>query len=252
MLNPLTIKRLLSIKQNQLEMVRDRGFNIEEEKQILDCNHDNPNHLEYFIQTYQPTNSKIPFREGLSREYKNEELEVLAIYYSAPEADTSKLGVKPTSKIVDQANKIEKLRYLIIISDVDLSPKSAQLLAGIKTGKFSDKEGIITKTYHVQVFFDDQLTYNPTKHYLVPKHTALTPAEQKEYYARSHTRSNQMPILRYVDIASRLVEKDQKYKIDPIVAWYGWRPGQVIRIDRENFITDTLVEKIITYRQVSY
>lgn len=253
MISTQTAVRLLGVKQNQLKMVRDRGYNIEPEEPILDCDPENPDHIAYFIQTYQPKD-KTPFREGLSAEYQNELKDVLAVFYPSADPGTTKLGVNPIARITDRANKIQKLRGLIIISDTDLSTTSAKLLAGIKAGKVADKPGdmVQTKTYPVQFFFDDQLIYNPTEHYLVPKHIALTPEEQKDYYERSHTRPNQMAILRYVDIASRLVEKDQKYKIDPIVAWYGWRPGQVVKIERVNFITETLVERSVTFRRVSY
>lgn len=79
--------------------------------------------------------------------------------------------------------------------------------------------------FRFELFQLDDLQFNCTKHSLVPKHTLLTPEETK--YFKEQYGSN-IPVLLH---------------IDPIARFYGFLPGQIIRITRRNgFISYRIVK----------
>ena len=63
---------------------------------------------------------------------------------------------------------------------------------------------------------------NPTKHFLAQRHTALTPQEKRAFLATSKIDPQCLPMI---------------YVSDPVVRWYGWRVGQILRIDRANLVS---------------
>ena len=89
------------------------------------------------------------------------------------------------------------------------------------------------------------------RHELVPKHIPLSEEEALAFERTNKLKRRQLPLLRYGDLQSRAIEK-KKRVIDPIVSYYGFRPGQIVRIVRDNFIVETLVDRYITHRFVWY
>lgn len=241
MINTPTAANLLKVKKTQLEMIRDRGGNITEEEGLLAYDPSNETHVENFINRYKDIviKGKSPFRKALSRVYTLKDDSTIFVYYGYPEANASKLGVGPLKEILHEAQTLPTLKWLIIITEVDLSPDAYKAILEIKT-------------YFIQHFFDLNLMSNPTKHYLVPKHRALSDEEARDFLQRNHLKPNQLPLLKYVDPITRLTDKDRKRVTDPIVSYYGFQPGQIIEIHRFNFVTETLTERYITYRIVSY
>lgn len=67
-----------------------------------------------------------------------------------------------------------------------------------------------------------QLAVNPTKHFLAQRHTALTPEEKRTFLATSKIDPQCLPMI---------------YVSDPVARWYGFRVGQILRIDRANLVT---------------
>lgn len=72
----------------------------------------------------------------------------------------------------------------------------------------------------LQIFYKKELTYNPLKHTMVPKHEKLTDNEGKQimndYLIKNKT---QLPIISKTDIISR---------------WLGLKVGEIVRIIRYN------------------
>lgn len=242
MINSASAANLLKVKKTQIEMIRDRGGVISDnEKNLLTYESDIEEHVNGFINIYQGfvAAQKIPFRRALNYIYELPDGSRILVYYASPEAGTSKLGVGPLKEVLGEAKKIEKLRTLVIVTDVDLSPDAYKAILDIKT-------------YNIQHFFDANLKYNPTKHIFVPKHRALSDEDARDFLTRNSLKPGQLPILKYVDPITRMTDKDRKRQTDPIVSYYDFRPGQIIEIQRVNFITETLVIKQTVYRVVSY
>lgn len=72
----------------------------------------------------------------------------------------------------------------------------------------------------LQIFYVDELKYNPLSHRLVPKHEKLTETEEKEVMEKYKLKSkSQFPVIQ---------------KTDPIARWLGLRHGDIICITRIN------------------
>lgn len=84
---------------------------------------------------------------------------------------------------------------------------------------------------HMEVFEEDDLAVNITKHELVPKHTPLEPDELKAVLQAHALELNQLPRI----LAS-----------DPVATYFGLERGKVVRIERKSDSAGVYV----TYRQV--
>lgn len=76
--------------------------------------------------------------------------------------------------------------------------------------------------YDVEVYTYAQLAVNPTRHFLAQRHTPLTAQEKREFLATSKIDPQCLPML---------------YVSDPVARWYGFRVGQIVRVDRTNLVT---------------
>jgi DNA-directed RNA polymerase subunit H (RpoH/RPB5) len=77
-------------------------------------------------------------------------------------------------------------------------------------------------SYDVEVWTFAQLAVNPTKHFLSQRHTALSPQEKREFLATTKIDPQCLPMI---------------YVSDPVARWYGFRVGQILRIERNNLVT---------------
>ena len=84
---------------------------------------------------------------------------------------------------------------------------------------------------NIEVFSEDELVVNITKHELVPQHEPLSEEEAKEVLGAFKLEKNQLP---------RILVKD------PIARFYGMKRGQVVRITRKSETAGVY----ITLRQV--
>lgn len=80
------------------------------------------------------------------------------------------------------------------------------------------KQFIATDTnLTVQIFAEHELAFNITKHYLVPKHELLSPADRAAVIKTYRTNPKHFPLMS-VD--------------DPVARYFGATPGQMFRITR--------------------
>lgn len=240
---------LLKVLRTQIQMVQDRGYNLDpNDETILLFDPSNEIHVTTFLNVYREAvlQAKVPFRQILKKVYVKGEKgppyplpgSTLLVYYASPEAGHQTIGIGPVKTIIGEALKITSLGWLIIISETEFTSEAVKELAKIKT-------------YPIQHFLDISLMYNPVRHELVPKHIPLSEEEALALERNNKIKRRQLPLLRYGDLQSRAIEK-KKRVVDPIVSYYGFRPGQIVRIVRNNFIVDTLVDRYIAYRFVWY
>lgn len=210
------VEKLFTIKRNQLKMVRRRGYNIEkQEENILSVD------LQSFLDVYIPfaKKEKKSLRKVLSRPYTNDEGEKILVFY-ADVPRTKQLGVEEFKVMIETADK-HNAKNLILITPVNLSSavnKNIQELEG----------------YNIYVFLENEMTYDPTEHYFTPEHKALGVEEQREFLKRNNLSLEQLPIILTSDM---------------MVRYYGFRPGQIIEINRTN-LYDAIVQNSLSYRAV--
>lgn len=209
-------QKLFTIKQNQLKMVSRRGFDIERERNLLGIK------LKDFLDAYVPFAKKSgkTIRQILSQLYRNDKGEKLYVYFSENSVDKKQLGVE---YIGDAITKMDEYRAKngIIITHKPLSSDASKKIQSLVT-------------YNINIFLESEMTYDPISHFLTPEHKALSTEEQRDFMSRNNLSIDQFPVILTTDM---------------IVRYYGFRPGQVIQINRTNMF-DTLIQESVGYRAV--
>jgi DNA-directed RNA polymerase subunit H (RpoH/RPB5) len=222
MSNLTLASRLLKVKRHQIEMIRDRGYDVTEELGLLEVSERD------FYQHYgtHAEQNGVSLRSLMSRLYEKpgQEDKVLVFYVEPPSG--KQIGIDTIKDLISLLRHYQCNNGIIIGE----APPSTQALEELRK----------VPLLHVQIFNDNELMYNPTKHYLVPKHRALSEEEAKVFLEENKLYITRMPSL--------LVNTGKM--VDPIAKWYDFRPGQIIEITRENsaFETDVTIE--IAYRAV--
>lgn len=229
---------LRRVKRNQVRMIHDRGYVIPEDEQI-------------YLEESNAPSSEPADRNDYSRIYINPEGRLIyVVYLSTPKSEA--IGIDPVRKLFDQIDELgQPLQELVLITNQTLGATAIDFLNGIQRTRDG---GTVTFSLsippdQIQHFFDADLAYNPTQHYLVPKHEALTPEEQQQLLQNNKIDLKSLPILIYSDITTL---RRSRQRGDPIVKYYRFRPNQIIRITRRNFLTETLIDSFVTYRRVWY
>lgn len=129
-----------------------------------------------------------------------------------------KIGIKTVTHYGDKM-QAEDVHRAIIIVRIGLTP--------------SAKEGIrkLGPDYIMEAFTESELLINITEHELVPQHILLTPEEKEELFTRYKLKENQLMKIT---------------QADPVVRYYGYKRGQVIKIIRKS---DT-AGRYVTHRLV--
>lgn len=215
---------LFAIKRTQLEMVRDRGFDVSFEAPLLDYN------LNQFVLIYSrmAQEKKIEFRDALTWQYESvdpNDKRIIYVYYARRNRG-KQLSTDIVRTFIDyiyQTTLTEKpITDAILITEIPLSSS-----ANSEITKFTQ--------IRTQVFYDDDLKYNPTKHVLVPKHILLTQAEQNAFLQRNNLTLIQLPAIQNKDV---------------IVRYYNWPDGRIVKIIRDNLLSNSLVTTTISYRVI--
>lgn len=141
------------------------------------------------------------------------------IYVFFPDEVRNKLlGVKPIS---DKAERMEKdgVRRAIIILQTGLTPYAKSAVEKLSA---SDR-------CKMEVFLENELIVNITKHILVPKHEVLHDEAKRALLRRYKLKESQLPRIQ---------------KSDPIARYYGLAHGQVVKITRPS----ETAGRYVTYR----
>lgn len=226
-LTPDAIYQHFIVKRTQVEMLKDRGYLIPEDEEDLFLADDSKGKLSStiltdFVRHYTSQDDATFSRENMSTIYQDENGNKTYVYF-VPQTAKERQGVGVVQSFVEKlTNQGINLGILITIEDFTSDAKKA--IADITTPS-------------IQVFFDRQLFTNPTLHKTTPPHYRLTPDERLKFLSENKIQPGQMP----------------SFTLDePIVRYYNWKPGDIIRIERFNIATDKImVTRSIAYRIVS-
>jgi len=174
------------------EMLLDRGDNIDEfEEHEVDIDRD-----EFYSDNlieFHTSNTTIIF--ALTKTLRRNILK-----------DASDDIIKFAEKYNNKPNII-----LIFNNDTNSTPVVQQLN---KYDKILQKQGGSLQYFHIK-----NLLFNPTKHFLVPKHIKLSPEEATEVMDKYLVKKNQMPYILHTDV---------------IAKWLGLKHGDIVKIERLN------------------
>lgn len=218
------MQRLFDIKKTQLQMVRDRGYEItRDEESILTMDLDG---FLTYIQALATATPRASARSLLSRSYMAQRPDgttrTMLVYYGGKTSPQQKqVSAEVVREFIHLVQRYA-INEAIIIVDAPLSSTGDNELSALTLTRW-------------QVFFDSELTYNPTRHVDTPRHELLSPEE-----AQAKLRE-----LR-VDLSKLLIIKVS----DPIVRYYGWTAGGLVRVYRDDSAVSILAPKSINYRVI--
>jgi DNA-directed RNA polymerase subunit H (RpoH/RPB5) len=206
------------IIKTQVEMVRDRGYNISEaDLSILQM--DSARFVREYNAILQNTNLYTHFSKFYYSDSKNQ----LYIAYENPlEVDNKEIDV----------NRIRNLFSFLLSQNYksDIIYITGQNLNSAASKEFYKYP--LSKNH----FTYDMLKYNITHHYSNSKFQILTRSEVFEFlYSNKINDIKKIPYM--VDT-------------DPVSLYYGLIPGNVVRITRHTQFYDSMLEESISYRLV--
>lgn len=183
-------------------MLRDRNYVVEEETLVM---------------------TKDGFREKFGDDPRKDDVTMLSALKDDPTdtifvffPDEQKVGVK-TIKTFAERMRNEGVFRAIMVTQANLTPFAKQCLTEM------------APKYSIEVFQEQELLINITKHVLVPQHQVLTPAEKRTLLERYKVKDTQLPRIQFND---------------PVARYYGMQKGQVVRIVRPS----ETAGRYVTYR----
>lgn len=219
------IQLAYKVKKNQVKMLFDRGFKIEG----IDGYFLNDQFtFQYFLQSPWLTNqpNSLEFYERLGSCYShssNANNKIQIIFIDEKDKKNISQGcLQTTIKNFENLRFKNNIKSLILVCRHLITPA---VISTIEKQQSDDR--------HIEIIYFNQLSYKASDHCLVPKHVLATKEE-----------------LNYFKNKEDLPSLPKIFMDDPIVVWYGWKPGDLIKIFRHELIPNVPVKETIEYRLV--
>ncbi|CAD7945246.1 unnamed protein product [Amoebophrya sp. A25] len=208
--NPaLAITKLWRIRKTTSEMLEDRGYMVS-----LDFKNETRAQFEEAYTKAQ--------QEGMGRErfvilccHKNDPEQKILVYF--PD-ENKKVGVKPIRVLAEKMHD-NKIDHAILVVRQSLTPFAKSAI------------GETLSKMRIEVFHENELVVNITKHDLVPTHQPLTDAEKKYLLQRYQLKPSQLPRIQMND---------------PIARYFGLQREAVVKVIRPS----ETAGRYVTYRLV--
>lgn len=221
-----TLEKLFLIKKTQIELVRDRGFDVGDEANILQWKlSDFVHYLATAIENNQDPRAFLTSIYEWNYDNENTEKDKhprrFLAYYAIKMENMKQISVD----VVRDFNLILRKNNItdsIFIADTPISTKAE-----------SDLKQLVDINW--QLFNDNELTHNPTKHVKVPKHVLLPPDVAEAKLKEMRIDITKAPMINVND---------------PIVKYYGWKIGGLVKIYRNDSSISTLAPLSINYRVI--
>lgn len=204
------VSRLFRVRRTVLEMLADRGYAVLSSAEDLNLSR------EAFENHFRTNNFN---RESLTLLRQRQGNASEQIYVFFPDEQRGKnLGIKPIS---ERAERMERdgVRQAIMVLQTGLTPYAKNAI-----DKLSASENC-----KIEIFLENELLVNITKHVLVPRHDVMTEEEKVDLLKRYKVKESQLPRIQ---------------KSDPIARYYGLSHGTVVKITRPS----ETAGRYVTYR----
>jgi len=236
--------RIFKIKRNQIAMMKDRNYiNTKEmnlsytDEWFLSLNFEA---FVGFIENFMSQNNGDSFFNILDAIYepkpdRNGRIEkpdrLWITYLPLPKTATPQkigsVGVDPIKNIAKNNMESWKATTVMMISMQPLGVHARK--------KFAELEESISRW---EFYMYDELTYNITEHFLVPKHRIITDEEKRILGRELDEKGDSFALFPGIAIQ------------DPMMRWLGGKINDIVMIERENIGGDELADTYITYRRV--
>jgi len=176
---------LLKVRKTIIEMLKDRSYNVDNETANVD--------IDQFVAMYDNENINFTVDDKIHIYFYNENK-------SFGKKDLTTIYSKVKTEVGDA------IRLMIIIN--------GKCIESIRN-ELNNLE-----YQNVEIFTQDQLRFNITKNYLVPKHVLLSEKEKQEVYKKYNTNSN--------DVFQKI------RKNDPVAQYYAMKKDDMCKIIRSS------------------
>lgn len=137
----------------------------------------------------------------IARKTKHDNRSVIVYFIYEPKVSVKR--VKSIKEAIDNDEKIYEC--LILVYKTAITTFAKQFITTDVNDLF------------VQAFSERELSFNVTKHHLVPKHRVLTSEEKRSVVKKYRTPTKQFPLM---------------LSSDPVARYYGLLPGSMVKITR--------------------
>lgn len=204
------VSRLFRVRRTVLELLSDRGYAVLNTDEDLNQSR---------VQFEADLAAKNFNRESLTLLRQHKERPDDQMYVFFPDETRGKpLGVRPISEKAERMER-DNVRRAIIILQSGLTPQAKGAVEKLSAGDRAK----------IEVFLENELLVNITKHVLVPKHEVISEDAKKALLKRYRLKESQLPRIQ---------------KSDPIARYYGLSHGQVVKITRPS----ETAGRYVTYR----
>jgi len=188
--------KFLKARQTVLEMLRDRKCHIDE------YFNENGEYIQPSEEQYRANCLKLMVN-------KNDEEKILVLFYE------KKIGIDILKSIVTE------------MDDIDI--KHTILIVNHKITSFAKKEiNNLSSKYYFEIFLQEEMLYNITKHRIVPEHILLSDKEAKKIIDCYGKKTFYLPKI---------------FNTDSICKYYDGKVGNIFKILRPNNIYYRVVVK---------
>lgn len=216
-------EQLFVVKKNQIKMMQRRGYTVPDAA-LLDYTYAQfEAYYKQALALVEPVDVQAPV----------DLFDVITTEIEAPK--------KALVWYTPQQNKdipVDDLREMIAyITEDDGSVRNYREIVVISSGRMSSKmtqQLEILEQLNVQHFTYQELSYDPTYHFLAVPHTRLSSNETKAFLKRTRIQPSQLPTI---------------LSSDPVVKYYGWKANSIVRIQRMSVISMAAPESVF-YRRI--
>ncbi|EFN57043.1 hypothetical protein CHLNCDRAFT_48698 [Chlorella variabilis] len=186
---------LRNIRRTCLEMLRDRGYQIDKE----DVEMSGRKFVEKFATEPDPENVRRDAITILASKADDPTHQAFVFFFEDP-----KLGVKAIKAVAVRMRDERVPRSILVLQD-KLTPFAKQCIQEM-SAKFA-----------IEVFAEGELRVNITRHSMVPQHQVLSRLDKAALLERYKVKDTQLPRIQHQD---------------PVARYLGLERGQVVRIVR--------------------
>lgn len=216
-----TLDRYLRVKTTQVEMVRDRGYEIPEDEKIFLTGDLDIHRFKDFI----GDGDEVSLNRVYQRPDDGERLMVVYLPYSLNDKGELKAPGKQELAVVISRAVTDRVQRLVVV--VPVTPR------GGVSAMFSPEEYPALDL--IQIFTHNELGFNVTKNSLVPRHQLLSRDQLEKILGGDLSLIPQLPGIN-VD--------------DPQTRYHGGRLGDVFLIHRVEFV-EVAVQRYFALRRVT-
>jgi DNA-directed RNA polymerase I, II, and III subunit RPABC1 len=227
------------IKKTLLEMIRDRGYDISQENDILYM--DDDGFIKYYNSLLDKYNYESPDKQKISNlesfllfssntyySVNKTDLKILKIGFLELKVNKAKISTEQISDLISKLtiepknNKKEYCDELILIINDEIVPAAKKQLDDLTS-------------VNTSIFFDKELFYNPTNHIDCPQFFLLTDTEKADLIRNLKCKLSDFLIIKHSD---------------PVIKYYGWKRGQIVKIIRDDEFYNVISPISINYRVI--